>query len=811
MTRADDLLAQIDRGDYTPLPLDRCDQSAPRDHNPQRIRHQQLVVFDTPDGQVRVPQLPDPALEGKVEQLAELLADQLVERLGPLAAATWRLAQEPDGRTPLATLRQFAQVHALSGYRDDLPEEATRTLVRQHLARERPQLQAALHAQLAKLLPAVTLPSTKAPVELAELLRPVLRPLRAADLDQRLPHHALLVDLEQSWELLGYTRGELVQGLTLAPGEQLQLEVHYWDKRTARREEELAEEQERRLDQRLTERDSLDVVREIAAQQGRKVSAGLKLSLPIPLKGSADGGALDGGIEQTMEQSLSTLLKSTQSQVRETVLQSVDSLKQQRKLRIEVARESGRENKQVRQLANSNRGRALHCRYFELLANYRVQLRIAALKPCLLLPLPRLDISPRWVLAHESELDAVLLAPSVRPGFAAARRLELKAQMALLQAAREAQRAGSHPRETELTALRNDIRDALETLEEAADSVREALRRPALVLAAGLGAPALWTALVLVLGSLLPLRRTLALAMLQADAAAFAALQQFAGAAAGSGTAAAAFSRLLAAFGSATAASPQAVENGLRQSGIGALLARLLVVVAELAQAVADDAGLRAALKAAGRLLQSADDGGYSGTGSGDVATSRADRCAEMWADAEAAMEYQRLSDHLMANRLHYAQALWLGRHPDDRALRLRTLAPPGMAVSPEVVGFFADRVAHPLLDPAALAADLNLSTLADRVLKQLPAAPDCLVTLPTQGTELVTQLGHCEACEDYILDSRRIELEKLQAEADQQGAEARRRQLRLEQSPPALGDFDDRDQALLLATRPAAPDHSAP
>jgi hypothetical protein len=51
------------------------------------------------------------------------------------------------------------------------------------------------------------------------------------------------------------------------------------------------------------------------------------------------------------------------------------------------------------------------------------------------------------------------------------------------------------------------------------------------------------------------------------------------------------------------------------------------------------------------------------------------------------------------------------------------------------------------------------------------------------------TILGECDACEEYIRDSREIDLRRQRALAGQAEAEARRRRMRLDATPPDLSD----------------------
>lgn len=108
------------------------------------------------------------------------------------------------------------------------------------------------------------------------------------------PHFALCATFEQVWEPKGYMRGELINSIGLAPGEQLTLEVHSWDKSTIKTENELAQESEMKVSENLSERD----VRTIA----RQVSSGFNIGATIPVKGVPVnvGGTLNNNVNDTL-------------------------------------------------------------------------------------------------------------------------------------------------------------------------------------------------------------------------------------------------------------------------------------------------------------------------------------------------------------------------------------------------------------------------------------------------------------------------------------------------------------------------------
>lgn len=753
-----------------------CNERLPVQPAAQRLRYTQLLVPGDAPGRWPVPEL------GRVsDALAERLGERLLERADVAAARWWQT--DAVQRASATELRALARRHSVPGTSPDSAEEPLRKVLAQWLPTQRARWIEQTAEALQALFPDYLRPA--AADTLPELLAPLWPRSDATleDLDQ--PLQAVCAHYMQQWEHLGYSRGELLATFALAPGEQLTLDFHHWDKQTVRSEAELAEASEHQLQQGFSVRDSQDVLNELVRQQGSRLDSELKFSLPLPV---AEGASLGGSAGQSQEQQLSATLRQTLSKVSEQTRQSTDSLRQQRRQRIEVARDAGRETRQQRQLQNANRARVLHCRYFEVQAHYRVMLRVQALKPCLLLPLPALELSPAALLTRQVELESVLLDPARRTGFIAARQLLLDAELerqrqADLAARQAAVDAAQLPA---LKAERQAILTPLAALRAAAAQLRAAWQRPEVQQAAQLGARVLGIALTLELGTLKPLRRTLALALLRSQPALWRALQDLEEEPAAQASALRqSLDRVDLGWQQREAQQAAAIRDALVDIGLPRRLAPLLLLLTDLLRLLEDDAGLGAAIA---QRSQARNTAGYSGTGGGSAGP-REEPAAGRLQRAEAQLELDLLRAHLESHALHYRQALWLQLHPDLRALRLRGLLPATVRVLPDVAGFHEDRVAHPLADADAVPAPLR--SALEQLQRQWPEGPVEDMVLPTSGVELQTQLGPCDAIEAYIVDSRRIELESAQAQADQARLEARRRESCLSATPPRLAPFD--------------------
>jgi hypothetical protein len=722
-----------------PVFLDHCGETLPTRPATQVLPFTQLVVLDAPAEAAvpgyRLPRLPKPAFD----------ADALAQRLGSLLPR----------RRPAGT-----------GSSPPIAVDELRDL-------------------LAEAFPDRDLPVLDRIEQLAPALSAALAPAVAGSLDGGDPVLALWARFEQHWQPLGYTRGELLASIGLAPGEQLQLEVHSWDKSTRRSETELMEESERRLSRKLTQRDSEDVVAEIAEQSSRKLSQDFRLGFELPLESgaTASGG---GSSANELATELGKTLKNSASHAAERVSEASESLRSQRKLRIEVARDSGREERQTRTLANANRGHSLNCHYFEVLASYRVETALRDVQACALLPIPRERVTRDWVLVHEDSLRASLRDPLFAAGFAAARLLATCERMEALRAAAtataDAAAAGSI----------QPIVDAYRTLDAAGRLLVATLASDDCRIARLGGPPVLLGVVLWKMGGRPTLERALARAALEHWPATAQALADLAASGGGAVTGDGLARRL----DSAAFATPPSL--GVLSDGLARLGAKLGPVATLLAALIGgsrlDDAGLAAAVQ---RLLSTrgSGDGGHPAgggyaTGDDDAYTRRERATAEV--------EFERLRAHLELHWAHYQQAIWLGMNPDDRARWLSSLGPIATHVDPRLLGFHGHKAIYAIRDPAVLAASGLAPDLCAQLAKTVALPPPFELSLPTTGTTMEAHLGQCDACEDYIRDSRALELDRGRAEARQLAAEADRRERRLAATPPLLEEFEPRGTAAL-------------
>jgi len=610
---------------------------------------------------------------------------------------------------------------------------------------------------------------------------------------------------EQCWEVLGYTRGELVSSISLAPGEQVVLEYHTWDKSTFKSEEELTQELELRLTSKLTRRDSQELVGELSTQTGAKLSEQLNLTIPIPLGDIVIPLGVNVGAE--LSQQINTKITGTSASVTERTEEAAATLKNQHKVRVEIARETGREAKQTRTVANTNRCHTLNCHYFEILSNYQLRTRLKRLAPCVLVDIPKMQVTRPWVLCHEGILRKVLIDPVYLPGFAAARLLEIAEALQSLSVPPSQSDAGAPtggPDVGPFNSLRRAILDAWEDLEEAVDEMTDAVGT---LVALNLDFGAKVQAARDLVDTI---RKGFYLALLAANSDAYNAVRALET----TKESVNAFDALQGMFASVTHRDYQytvvksVLAEGLDALGLPEEVVDFLLTVGNLspilgitslAELVADDAGLHVAVKAAEDRVKQA-----TGSPAGTVAVGLADASGiapgliaggqqeegiALLKLARAQVEFARLKCHINDYKSHYLQAIWLLTHPDERS---RFLAERGLSnfTTGELLGFVDDKAAYALSDPTSFLGVADMHKFIKEIMETLKAQTELTIQLPTGGTVMEAFVGCCDSCEDFIDHSRDIELRMNTAKAAQEEAEAERRRARLALDPADLNEF---------------------
>lgn len=204
--------------------------------------------------------------------------------------------------------------------------------------------------------------------------------------------HGHLVTMKQVWRADGYSLGDLLYSLPLAPGQQKLISILDWERRdeVRRTEHRIATES---LSASLShDRDISDIVRSALHE---RMDASSRASTSAV--GTAVGGFIGpivfgaaGGVSKAsssaQQASSRDIAASALNQARDRTLQAASAVRGQRATVVQAARQGEAVRAQTEAIANNNHCHAMTIEYFEVLRHFQVSQEMAHVQECLFIP-----------------------------------------------------------------------------------------------------------------------------------------------------------------------------------------------------------------------------------------------------------------------------------------------------------------------------------------------------------------------------------------------------------------------------------------
>jgi hypothetical protein len=588
-------------------------------------------------------------------------------------------------------------------------------------------------------------------------------------------------EYEQVWQLAGYSRGSLVSSLTLAPEEDLTIEVFTFDRAKLEQEEIQSSETERSAESTGLARVSAQVKNDLSETTDKGASIGL--GVPLPVEGvTAQGQA---NVSDVLTQGMQTTVDT----IHEATRKASERFKSTTQVKVVQTRDTGTEKRVTRKLHNPNLGRTLTVHCFEVMEHYKVTTRLIRADKFVLLadiPQPRSFEIP-FVLAHEDRLQRALLGAGYLPGFVAAKRLlaqqffdERSSIKAEIEAAQAKARADQAPPDEQppIVALARQIQDKLgillgldivseigtlaDSYVPGGDKISEKDRAAA---EDALGMFNFWLKFKLVTPGF-DSRAQAFLSALQGDISAKKAYEALLALTTGLDDEWLTSVKMVA-------ASVVALQLGLTILPVFPWLAPMLLEFA----VIDNNLGLPALLDKGKQQVRA-----FEATrkvpppapaGEGAKPEARAFAPPQLFSLQELAIadaEFKKLQLHLEANRVFYMNSLFAQQDANLRYETLRTLGIQNF-VENRLLGFIGRRAVFPLrleaLEPEArryLEEKLTGNLQASLRAGVKPVVEE--LSLPTNGLHMEPVMGQCDALEPYLAEGRTIELEAASARA---------------------------------------------
>lgn len=239
--------------------------------------------------------------------------------------------------------------------------------------------------------------------------------------------HGHVLHFKQEWVSNGFSLGDLLYSLPLAPGQKKQIVTFDWERREAATGTEILDYQEN-LDNSLSrDRDVNEVVTGTIAQnmvggssaftssssRGGGVAGGVAGFLGGFLIGVGGGYASSSGNSSSSSNawqisSRNSAMQNMQ-QLTDRTRQVASSVRSQRSTVIQTASQGERFSVETESVANYNHCHAITIQYFEVLRHFKLEHRLSDVQECLFIPLQMSTFDPKKALRWREDLSKYLL------------------------------------------------------------------------------------------------------------------------------------------------------------------------------------------------------------------------------------------------------------------------------------------------------------------------------------------------------------------------------------------------------------------
>jgi hypothetical protein len=245
--------------------------------------------------------------------------------------------------------------------------------------------------------------------------------------------HGHILEWRQVWRADGYSLGDLLYSLPLAPGQKRRVSVVDWDReergfRTSRRtfsESFRADLERNRLINEVVDSTVNEAVR--AGSSVNTWAAGGGLGLGIPFSGGFFGlgvaGGAGGSSSNAWQNSSRALAASSGQSLLDRTNQAASAVRSQRATVVVGSEQSEGLSITSEIVANYNHCHAMTMEYFEVLQHFRVDQELAHVSECLFIPLEMRPFDMYKAQRWRDILQYRMRRPRLSKGFAAIERI----------------------------------------------------------------------------------------------------------------------------------------------------------------------------------------------------------------------------------------------------------------------------------------------------------------------------------------------------------------------------------------------------
>ncbi len=249
--------------------------------------------------------------------------------------------------------------------------------------------------------------------------------------------HGHILHFKQKWKADGYSLGDLLYSLPLAPCQEKQIAIVDWD-----REERAARSEAQTVTEALVadishDRDISEIINSSfreninASSTNKTSSTSGGFGAAVGFIAGVFGGGIAGGVSHSGASSSSTatqnsarnLSGSTLNRLQDNISQSASSLRSQRSTVIQTVGQTETMTVQTEVIKNNNHCHAITVEYFEVLKHYAIEMGLVDVQECLFVPLPMSLFDHQKILRWRNTLRRAVYGRKLVRGFDAIERI----------------------------------------------------------------------------------------------------------------------------------------------------------------------------------------------------------------------------------------------------------------------------------------------------------------------------------------------------------------------------------------------------
>ncbi|RDB02341.1 OmpA family protein [Runella aurantiaca] len=234
--------------------------------------------------------------------------------------------------------------------------------------------------------------------------------------------HGHLLQYKSEWIADGYSLGDLLYSLPLAPGQKKQIVVYDWERRESASNMQTIDFEENLYNSLSRDRDILEITKGIVQEN---VSGGSSASTKA-IGGGIGGFAgvlfgVAGGASKAnstaWQNSLRQTSASDQQKLRDRITQSASAVRSMRSTVIQTVSQGERFEVSSESVANYNHCHAITIQYYEVLRHFKIRQRFADAREVLFVPLLMSQFDLKKALRWRETLQAALIDRRLTSGF----------------------------------------------------------------------------------------------------------------------------------------------------------------------------------------------------------------------------------------------------------------------------------------------------------------------------------------------------------------------------------------------------------